>query len=106
MLPDWPTEVCSRWLPDGRFEIRIAGCAPAVISPGLYYSRTDYERWQILRLLNAYGKWFASCHDRRLPIGKGRFVEAGEEFLFEDEADPYTFARVRIPRRIVVSGEA
>lgn len=106
MLPGWPTEVCSRWLPEGRYDIRIAGCAPAVLSPGLYFSRTDYQRWQILRLLNAYGKWFAHQHSRRLPVETGRFVECGAEFVFEDEADPYTFARLRIPRRIVVSGEA
>jgi hypothetical protein len=82
MLPDWPTEICSRWLPEGRFEISIAGCAPAVISPSLYYSRTDYQRWQILRLLNVYGKWFASSHSRRLPIKTGRFVEAGGGVCF------------------------
>lgn len=104
MLPPWPTDIHSRWLPDGRFEISIAGCAPAVISSDLYYSRTDYERWQILRLLNVYGKWFAGSYSRRLPIKTGRFVEAGEMFVFEDEGDPYTFAKLRIPRRIVVAG--
>ena len=106
MVPDWPTQIFSRRLPDGRFEISMAGVAPAVISPDLYSSRTDYERWQILRLLHTYGKWFAGNQGLRLPIETGRFVEAGEEFGFEDEGNPYTFAGLRIPRRIVVSMEA
>jgi hypothetical protein len=106
MVPDWPTEIYSRQLPDGRFEISMDGVAPAVISPGLSCTRTNYQCWQILRLLDVYGKWFARQHGLRLPIKTGRFVECGAVFVFEDEADPYTFARLRIPRRIVVSREA
>lgn len=105
-LPAWPTAIGTRWLPDGRYEISIAGCAPAVIFPGLYFSRTDYQRWQLLRLLHFYGKGFADRHGLRLPIKTGRFVEAGKAFVFEDEVNPYTFARLRVPRRSVVAGEA
>ena len=60
----------------------------------------------ILRLLDTYGKWFGRQHGLRLPIRAGRFVECGAVFVFEAEDDPYTFAQLRIPRRIVVSRAA
>lgn len=102
MVPDWPTDIFSKKLPDGRYEISMAGVAPAVISPGLSRTRTNYQCWQILRLLDVYVKWFARQHGLRLPVRTGRFVECGKVFVFEAEDDPYTFA----PRRIVVSREA
>jgi hypothetical protein len=102
----WPTHISTRQLPDGRYELRLDGLAPVVLSAALFAARSDYQRWQILRVLGVYGNWFARQHGLELPIETGRFVECGAEFLFEAEDNPYTFARLRIPRRIVVPGEA
>jgi hypothetical protein len=35
MVPDWPTDIYTKKLPDGRSEISMAGVAPAVISAEL-----------------------------------------------------------------------
>jgi hypothetical protein len=78
-----------------------------VLTAGTYFSRTEHQRWQIIRLLAIYAGYFADSQGLPLPLNQGRFREAGAEFVFQDDADPAgPFAALRVPRRIVVSGES
>ena len=43
MVPDWPTVIRTRRLPDGCYEISTNASAPAVIPRGLYFFRTAYQ---------------------------------------------------------------
>jgi hypothetical protein len=92
-----PDPVPARILPDRRFELRVAGCFPVVLTSDTYFAKSALKHWQIARLFAVYGRYFG------LPSG-GRFLEDGQEFVFEAPAsapDPH-FA---IPRRAVISGE-
>lgn len=92
-----PEPVPARPLPDGRFELRVEGCFPVVLTADTYFAKTPLKHWQIAQLLTVYGKHFS------LPSG-GRFFEDGQRFVFEPPAsDPD--AHLAVPRRIVVSGE-
>ena len=92
-----PNPVPARILPDGRFELRVAGCFPVVLTADTYFEKTPLKHWQIVQLLAVYGKHFS------LPSG-GRFFEDGQQFVFEPPASSPE-AHLAVPRRVVVSGE-
>ena len=96
----------SRWLPDGRFELTLEKCVPVVLTASTYFSKTEDQRLQIIRLLAIYAGYSASVHRYTLPERPGRFVESGDEFVFENANDAdKKFYRLCVPRSIVVSGE-
>lgn len=92
-----PEPVPARPLPDGRFELRVEGCFPVVLTADTYFAKTPLKHWQIAMLLAVYGNCF------KLPPD-GRFLEDGQQFVFEPPAS-FPDAKLVVPRRIVVSRE-
>jgi hypothetical protein len=99
--PDIPATGTFSLLPDGRYQLRIDGLLPVVIGRVLFAGASERRLWAIVRLLAFHADWF--CAMRGLPVPKktGRFVECGDEFVLEDELNPYRFARLRVPKRNV-----
>ena len=98
------TELHSRWLPDGRFELTLGKCVPVIVRSATFFAKTQSELYcltGLLTLIVGYLNKEAGCN---LPEKTGTFTETpGGEFVLADPADTEgarRYDKLRVPRAI------
>lgn len=94
------TELHSRWLPDGRFELTLGRCVPVIVRAGTFFSKTRSELYCLTGLLTLIADYFRKMPDIDLPMETGTFTETSEEFVLAAPAGDGRYDKLRMPRAI------
>jgi hypothetical protein len=92
------SELHSRWLPDGRFELTLGKCIPVVVTPSTFFSKTTSELFCLTGFLTILTGYFRKLPDVNLPLETGIFTETEAEFVLADATDSGRYDKLRIPR--------
>jgi hypothetical protein len=93
------TELRSRRLPDGRFELRLGKCVPVVIRSETFFTRSQEELYCLTGLLTLMADYFNErLDDCALPIKTGTFTETKTEFVLAEPAGEGFYDKLRVPR--------
>jgi hypothetical protein len=92
------TELHSRWLPDGRFELRLGKCIPGDRPPHHLFLENHQRALCLTGLLTIMADYFRKLPDVDLPMETGIFTETSEEFILADPTGSGRYDKLRVPR--------